>query len=150
VNVEEKTHTGAHTHSKAAASRQAEKREKKKDWLKRWRWGARRRSPLHIISKAYFQGELTTEKKIIFECFLLALSPCFNRTESFFVVFFHFSRSFSLSALCECVLSCVMLLLLLLLPLMPLYVLYAVREQPASEERKMNEEYIFKERIEKE
>lgn len=52
------------TYARRRQSEQAgtEKREKKKkDWLRLT--GGRRRSPLHIISKAYFQGELTTEKK---------------------------------------------------------------------------------------
>lgn len=69
-----KTNTDAWWKAKRAG-RHREKREEKKDWLKLA--GGRRRSPLHIISKAYFQGELTTEKeKIIFECeSLLLLRP---------------------------------------------------------------------------
>lgn len=56
--------------------------------------------------KAYFQGELTTEKKIIFECLLLIR---LNRIESFF----HRFLSFLSPSLFLFFPHCVMLLLLL-------------------------------------
>jgi hypothetical protein len=92
--------------SNEAASEKRE--EEKKDWLKLMAEKGRRRSPLHIISKAYFQGELTTEKKgstekkIIFECefrcrFLLlaftSLRLCFMSPQSpLFLCYFTLPR----------------------------------------------------------
>jgi hypothetical protein len=99
ANVEEKkTHTGT---VRQQASRQAgrEKREEKR-LVEAMTINKKKKSITYYI-KAYFQGELTTEKKSFSNVFFLFASIELNLF--FFIVFFHFSLPLSfLIALCCC------------------------------------------------